>query len=204
MYLQSGFWHLKKAWKERWKFFSCKALTCGQPGFGWSWDAAYPNPYFLCSSAWASFGWVWWEHLIGSGWMWQLRRLSVRRRVSVILIPLALHFNSYLALIAVKAECPHPIGQPGLSYEAVQVMLLLQASALSSHHSHLCSFPSSNASLHILLWIYFYFCLCQEGSAPRYLLGSSLLLVLCSNTTFSERASPKSHWNNPLYTPITL
>lgn len=138
--------------------------------------------------------------------------------MSVILIPLALHFNSYLALIAVKAECPHPIGQPGLSYEAVQVMLLLQASALSSHlfvhfllampaSTFYCEYTSISAYARralpqdiCLVPLFFWFC-AQTPPSQRELPQSPIEIIPCTHPSLSRPLSPFSFFSQRSYHP---
>lgn len=155
---------------------------------------------------------------------------SHRRRLSIILRPLTLHFNSFLVISILKAECFHLLGQPEFTVinKTVQEMLLFHASAFSSHHSHLCSFPSSHTSLYTLLWMHFYFC--WKGSAPIYLPGSFLLffqicvqipssqkdlcqspieIVPCAHVSLSKHLSPLYFFSellSPLthYIPISL
>lgn len=181
---------MKKVWKAKWKFFHVKCSHVIQL------DLIGPKVAQMLTVfpvfCWlASFGWMWWEHLICSGWIQQLKPQHKNVHYS---LTLGFTFKQLPSLINSKSRTP----------------FFIQSTSLSSHHypksyprdallcvsdlcSHLCSFPSSHTSPITLLWIYFYFCSLLEGSAPRdfgFFFTSS---GLCLNATFWERPSSKSY-----------
>lgn len=182
---------MKKAWKARGKFFHAKHPHCPPVGFDWSWGSAYHSSHFLCLLS-------------------EFLRVGVMRTSDLLRMNLtteAIAEQHYSQILGFPFnQLPSPVNSesrmPSFCSEWKPVFSQRSRSLLthvSELHSHLCSLPSSHTSLLTLLWIY-HFCSLLEGFAPKYLPGSLLFFQFCAQIW----PSPKSHWNSPLSTPITI
>ena len=203
LHLQSGFDPWGKYGEQYGNFFSCKALTLQS-----SWIWMIPR-WGISQITFPVFFWMGFLWLGTSDWLrMNLTTEAIGEDCPLFSDPPNSPFQQLPSPINSKSKCFHLLGQPEFTVinKTVQETLLFHASAFSSHHSHLCSFPSSHSSLYTLLWMHFYFCSLLGRLCPDILAWffSSLLSDLCSNTLFSERSSPKSHWNSSLCALVTL